>query len=53
METIDRGKCGALAISLGAGGVLLVADGQVRRFRSPTVPIRSKIGAGDSMEEGR
>jgi 6-phosphofructokinase 2 len=52
LELVGRGKCRALAISLGAGGVLLIAEGHVHRFRSPTVPIRSKIGAGDSMTAG-
>jgi 6-phosphofructokinase 2 len=38
-----------LAVSLGAGGALLASSDDVVHVRSPTVPIRSKVGAGDSM----
>lgn len=49
---IDRGGTTAVVISLGAGGAVLVtADGKLE-VRAPTVPIRSKVGAGDSMVAG-
>jgi len=41
-----------MVISLGAGGALWVSRGQRRHVRSPTVPIQSRIGAGDSMMGG-
>ena len=47
----DRGA-GSVLVSLGAGGALLVSDGDERRLSAPTVPIRSRIGAGDSMTAG-
>ena len=41
-----------MVVSLGAGGVLLTtAEGHVR-LRAPTVPIQSKVGAGDNMVAG-
>jgi len=42
----------ALAISLGVGGVLLVTSETALRLASPVVPIRSRVGAGDSMVAG-
>ena len=41
-----------VVISLGAGGALLVSRQGCEYFRSPTVPIVSKVGAGDSMVAG-
>lgn len=41
-----------LVITLGAGGCFLVTRDKSRHFRSPTVPIKSKVGAGDSMTAG-
>lgn len=38
-----------LVVSLGAGGALLATRDGIAHLRSPTVPIRSKVGAGDSM----
>lgn len=38
---------GALDLA-GAGGVLLVTSRRSEHIRTPTVPIRSKVGAGDS-----
>lgn len=49
MDIVAQGKSEAVVVSLGAAGVLLsTADGYTR-LRAPTVPIRSKVGAGDSM----
>lgn len=39
-------------ISIGAGGALLVHGEQAEFKRPPTVPIKSKVGAGDSMVAG-
>ncbi|MCB2184176.1 MAG: 1-phosphofructokinase family hexose kinase [Desulfobulbaceae bacterium] len=53
VKLVDDGKCGRLVVSLGAGGALAVSeDLQCIRLRTPTVPIKSKVGAGDSMVAG-
>jgi 6-phosphofructokinase 2 len=49
---IARGGIRNLVISLGAGGVIMANATQAARQRTPTVPIRSKIGAGDSTVAG-
>lgn len=56
-ETVARELVGddcaeAVVVSLGAAGVLLVTAGETLRVRSPTVPIISKVGAGDSTVAG-
>ncbi len=51
-ELIDRGLCEVVVLSLGAAGVLLVSGEITERLRAPSVPIRSKVGAGDSMVGG-
>ncbi len=38
--------------SLGAGGALLVSENKVIQIKAPTVPIVSRVGAGDSMTAG-
>ncbi len=45
----DEDGCEVLVLSLGAAGVLMVTRDKTERIRSPSVPIRSKVGAGDSM----
>ncbi len=42
----------AVLVSLGAGGAVLVTRDGEERITAPTVPIRSRIGAGDSMVGG-
>jgi 6-phosphofructokinase 2 len=42
----------AVAVSLGAGGAMVVTRDGCDHIRSPTVPIRSRVGAGDSMVAG-
>ena len=51
-EIIEKEKSEVVIISLGAAGALLVTQEGSRRFRAPTVPIKSKVGAGDSMVGG-
>lgn len=51
-ELIARGSSKAIVVSLGAGGAFLVTEKGVTHLRSPTVPIISKVGAGDSMVAG-
>jgi 6-phosphofructokinase 2 len=41
-----------VALSLERGGTLVITEGNVEFVRAPTVPIRSKVGAGDSMVAG-
>jgi len=49
---LPEGSATALVISLGGGGALLVTPERALRFASPVVPIRSRVGAGDSMVAG-
>jgi len=49
---VDSGNAEVVIVSLGAGGALLVTSDASEQLRSPTVPIRSKLGAGDSMVAG-
>jgi 6-phosphofructokinase 2 len=41
-----------VVVSMGAGGAMLVTADGVDHVRSPTVPIRSRVGAGDSTVAG-
>ena len=57
LETVARQilanhQCEVIVVSLGAGGALLVTEDLNEHLRSPTVPIKSKVGAGDSMVAG-
>lgn len=45
-------KCETLVVSLGAAGAILVSKEGIERFYAPVVPIRSRVGAGDSMTAG-
>lgn len=49
---IDEDMCEVVVLSLGSAGVLLVTSERTERLRAPTVPIRSKVGAGDSTVAG-
>lgn len=49
---VDSGKAEVVVVSLGAGGALLITEEISEQIRTPTVPIRSKLGAGDSMVAG-
>ena len=51
-ELIDRGACEVAVLSLGAAGVLLTTSDTQKRLRAPSVPIASRVGAGDSMVAG-
>ncbi len=52
LEMIKNNCCSVIVISLGAGGVLFVTEDKTKFMRPPTVPIKSKVGAGDSMVAG-
>jgi 6-phosphofructokinase 2 len=49
---IDRGRCEVLVLSLGARGVLWMSATARGRLAAPAVPVRSAVGAGDSMVAG-
>ena len=49
---IQKGQSETVVVSLGAAGALLVWKEGCERLRAPTVPIKSKVGAGDSMVGG-
>ena len=51
-DLIERGCCQVIVISLGRGGAHIVTADGSEHLRTPTVPIRSKVGAGDSMVAG-
>jgi len=52
VSIIDHGRSEIVVVSLGAAGVLLVTRYSCERFRAPSVPVKSKVGAGDSMLAG-
>ncbi len=51
-EVVNLGHSEIVVVSLGAAGALMVTSEGSERIRAPTVPIRSKVGAGDSMVAG-
>jgi 6-phosphofructokinase 2 len=51
-QIIEKGQAEIVIVSMGAGGALLVTEEITEQLRTPTVPIRSKLGAGDSMVAG-
>ncbi len=51
-ELVEAGKVEVVVVSMGAAGVLLVTADVCERIRTPSVPIRSRVGAGDSTVAG-
>lgn len=51
-EIVARGGAEVVLVSLGRGGALLATAGGVERIHAPSVPARSKVGAGDSTVGG-
>ncbi|MDD5205450.1 MAG: 1-phosphofructokinase family hexose kinase [Desulfobacterales bacterium] len=51
-EIVKQGGSEIVVISLGAAGALATWKDGWERVRAPTVPIRSKVGAGDSTVAG-
>jgi len=51
-DLIEGGQAQVVVVSMGAGGALLVTEETGEHLRTPTVPIRSRLGAGDSMVAG-
>jgi 6-phosphofructokinase 2 len=51
-DVIARGWCEVVVLSMGASGALLITADRAEHVRTPTVPIESRVGAGDSMVGG-
>ena len=51
-DVIARGWCEVVVLSMGASGALLITADRAEHVRTPTVPIKSRVGAGDSMVGG-
>lgn len=51
-QILAEGGAQYVVLSLGAAGAVFASEDGVRRLRAPTVTIRSKVGAGDSMVGG-
>lgn len=51
-QEVLGGGTEVVVVSMGAGGAMLVTADGVDHVRSPTVPIRSRVGAGDSTVAG-
>jgi 6-phosphofructokinase 2 len=51
-KLIEDGLAEVVVISLGAGGARVITAEGSQHLRSPTAPIRSRVGAGDSMVAG-
>jgi len=49
---IEQGRCTVLVLSLGARGVLWLTASEHGRLAAPAVPVRSSVGAVDSMVAG-
>ena len=51
-EIVKMGLSDVVVVSLGAGGAFLSSKDMSEHISAPTVPIKSKVGAGDSMVAG-
>jgi 6-phosphofructokinase 2 len=51
-KLIARGKARVVVVSMGSAGALMVMKDDAQKVQTPTVPIRSRVGAGDSMVAG-
>jgi 6-phosphofructokinase 2 len=52
MKIVETRQSEVVVVSLGAAGAFVVSKHGDERLRAPAVPIKSKIGAGDSMVGG-
>jgi 6-phosphofructokinase 2 len=52
LELVHGGRCEVVVLSLGPGGALLATAEGTERLRAPSVRVRSRVGAGDSMLAG-
>ncbi|MBC7509029.1 MAG: 1-phosphofructokinase family hexose kinase, partial [Ferruginibacter sp.] len=51
-EMVDKGKCEAIVVSMGAEGAMLVTTDLTKIIKAPSVTRKSTVGAGDSMLAG-
>lgn len=51
-SVLHKSRIENIVVSLGRGGALLVSKDITKHFRAPIVPVKSKVGAGDSMVAG-
>lgn len=51
-DIVARGGAEVIVLSLGAAGAVFASREGIEQLRAPTVTIRSKVGAGDSMVGG-
>ena len=51
-QLIDDGRCEVLILSLGVRGVFWMSASERGRLAAPAVPVKSSVGAGDSMVAG-
>jgi len=51
-QVIAKGRASVIVLSLGRAGALVITAERSEFVRTPSVPIRSKVGAGDSMVAG-
>lgn len=51
-QLVDEGNSEIVVVSFGSGGALYVSEEETGRIHAPLVPIKSKVGAGDSMVGG-
>ena len=49
IDLVDQGRAEIVAVTMGAGGALVVTKGGLFRLKSPKVEVRSAVGAGDSF----
>jgi 6-phosphofructokinase 2 len=49
---VHSSRCEAVVVSLGAAGVLFATESGCERLHAPSVSVRSRVGAGDSMVAG-
>jgi 6-phosphofructokinase 2 len=49
---LQQRHCGIIAVSMGAAGAMMVTKSQIFRAKAPQVPVKSTVGAGDSMLAG-
>ena len=49
---VESKQCELLVLSLGARGVLWMSQSERGRLATPAVPVKSSVGAGDSMVAG-
>ncbi len=52
LELVHGGRCEVVALSLGPAGALLATAEGTERLWAPSVRVRSRVGAGDSMLAG-